>query len=116
MIRYNAVPSQALPASMTQLSGVTHADDNVVIIVNVQRPKTGRPINTVAAQVKGTARDLLGNKRSLTFKPHRDAGNIDYLAQTRTKNKQTLIFDLTITPEGGPTKAVQFQQTFYTRH
>ena len=69
--------------------------------------------NTVAAKVSGSARDLFSNKKSLTFKQVKEAGAIDYMAQTQIKNEETLIFDLIVTPDGGPTKKLQFQQKFY---
>ena len=65
------------------------------------------------AKVTGSARDLLGNKQVLAFQEVREPAGIDYMAQTRIKNEQTLIFDLQVTPDNGPTKKLQFKQTFY---
>lgn len=84
-------------------------------MVNVQRPKPHAPLHSVAAKVTGTARDLFGNKRELVFNKTEEEGATDYIAQTQVKNEQTLIFDLEVTPQEGPTKALQFKQQFYTR-
>lgn len=115
VIHYNALNSQNLTPAIAKQAGITRAGDNVVIIVNVQRPETGKPLNNVSATVAGSARDLLGNKQTLKFAEHRESNTIDYLAQTRIKNKQLMIFDLIVTPEDGPTQSLQFQQTLFTQ-
>lgn len=113
VVRYNALNSQTLAPAMAKQAGLTRAGDNIVLIVNVQRPEAGQPINSIAATVTGKARDLLGNKQTLNFTEHHESGNIDYLAQVQIKDDQLLIFDLVVTPENGPTKALQFQQQFF---
>ncbi len=113
VIHYNALHSENLTPEIAKRVGLKRSADNIVLIVNVQQPETDTVLNAVPARVTGSARDLFGNKKPLNFRQVKEAGAIDYMAQTNVKNEQTLIFDLSVTPEGGPVKTLQFQQTFY---
>lgn len=113
LVRYNALHSENLTPDIAKRVGISQNAKNIVVILNVQKPGAGSALNTVAAEVSGSARDLLGNTKSLTFKQVKEAGAIDYMAQTQIQNEQTVVFDLSVTPDGGPSKKLQFQQKFY---
>jgi len=105
--------SEHLTPEIAKRVQVRRSANTIVLIVNVQQPEAGTSLNAVTAKISGSARDLLGNKKPLSFKAVREAGAIDYMAQIRVSNEETLIFDLQVTPSNGPTKAIQFKQTFY---
>jgi len=106
------VRSDNLSTRAAERIGVERAGKRIVLLVNVRRADDP---SRVRAVVRGHARNLIGNKRTLTFRAWRHDSGVDYLAQTLVANAETLIFELTVTPEDGEPIDVRFRETFYTR-
>jgi len=106
------VRSDNLSPTAAERIGVERAGKRIVILVNVQRDDNP---SRVKAHVRGRARNLIGNARTLDFRAWRHDRGIDYLAQTLVANAETLIFELTVTPENGEPIEIRFRETFYTR-
>ena len=64
------------------------------------------------ATLTGTARNLLGNKKQLTFKEVVEGDAIYYLAQIDYSNEEIYRFDIEIN-QNGKVQTLKFQQKFY---
>lgn len=64
------------------------------------------------AVLKGTAKNLLGNKQTLNFKEVIEGDAIYYLAQVNYTNEEVLRFEIEIQQDSQFQK-LQFQQKFY---
>jgi hypothetical protein len=62
--------------------------------------------------ITGTARNLLGNSKKLTFKKVRDGDAIYYLAVFSHAHKENFRFDITI-QQGNTSEKLQLQQVMY---
>lgn len=81
-------------------------------IVNISILKNDTDATAQIAILKGTARNLLGNKQTLDFKEVIEGESIYYLAQVDFTNEEILRFDVEI-QQGNQFQKLQFQQKFY---
>ncbi|MGP5156642.1 DUF4426 domain-containing protein [Pseudoalteromonas prydzensis] len=81
-------------------------------IVNISILKNDSDATAQTAILKGTARNLLGNKQTLEFKEVIEGDSIYYLAQVDFTNEEVLRFDVEI-QQGNQFQKLQFQQKFY---
>ncbi|MGC9493898.1 DUF4426 domain-containing protein [Vibrio genomosp. F10] len=71
----------------------------------------GKP--AVTAKVSGTARNLLGQTRTLTFREIKEANAIYYLAEFPISNEETLTFNLDIHAGNSGAGPLTFSQKLY---
>lgn len=81
-------------------------------IVNISILKNDSDATAQTATLKGTARNLLGNKQTLEFKEVIEGESIYYLAQVDFTNEEILRFEVEI-QQGNQFQKLQFQQKFY---
>ena len=81
-------------------------------IVNISILKNDSDATAQTATLKGTARNLLGNKQPLEFKEVIEGESIYYLAQVDFTNEEILRFEVEI-QQGNQFQKLQFQQKFY---
>jgi hypothetical protein len=61
------------------------------------------------------ARNLTGQLKNVSIRKIEEAGAIYYIGEIGVANRETLIFEISVTPEGeSQTHVVSFRQQFYT--
>ena len=69
-----------------------------------------------AAAVAGAGTNLLGQRIPLDFAEVREQDAIYYLASLVTNEKDTLTFELAVTPEGAAkTQTLRFERSYYPK-
>ena len=73
---------------------------------------------SVAAAVKVRATNLTGQLKNVAMRKIEEPGEkvaIYYIGETPVANRETLVFDISVTPEGQNTPSdVRFKREFYT--
>lgn len=104
-----------IPESVAEANDIERAGDVALIMITLQKPSRDAPLHAIAADVTGTARDLLGNKTRLDFRRVESANSVYSLASLPIEDDDTLTFTLNVEAASGEAVVpVEFNQTFYT--
>lgn len=119
-VLYTVIPSTTLLPEMAAEYKVVRAKDQALVNISVRKRLPDGSDVAQAATLKGSYSNLI-QPRDLEFREVREQGAIYYLAQLRFTNRETLRFDLKVTPvmpEGeavpvGAPYSVSFTRKFY---
>jgi len=109
-VRYNALPSLALPESAAQAYGLDRGAGRALVIVAL-RQQQGDDEVPVQGSVRGVAVDLSGRRQQITFKPVRTGDAVDQVGSVEISPRDTLRFELDVASDigGGP---LRFERSF----
>lgn len=110
---YNALTAAELTPEIAGALEIPRSRKRALVVIHAQK-LAGSQRDSRKANVTGTARNLVGQSRTLSFRIIRDA-DVDYaIATLPVSNLETLIFDLEIRVEGHPKPlSVEFRRQFY---
>lgn len=111
VVRYNALPASALPATAAQRYGLAHSARQGLLNISVGRTE-GATETAVPAEVRGHASTGSGTPVPVRFRTIDEGGGVSYLGTFRVPSSDTLRFDIDVTPQGGATQHVHFEQAF----
>lgn len=109
-VHYIAFPSTFIQPTIAKAYGLERSGYKGIINISVLKNDTDKTAQKVT--LTGSARNLLGNKKTLRFKEVIDGESIYYLAQVDYTNEEILRFDVQI-QQGAQSQKLQFQQKFY---
>lgn len=109
-VHYIAFPSTFIQPQIAKTYGLERSGYKGV--VNISILKNDADATAQTAILKGTAKNLLGNKQTLDFKEVIEGDSIYYLAQVDFTNEEILRFEVEI-QQGNQFQKLQFQQKFY---
>ena len=111
----NRLRRRRLPAEVARGYGITRSKNRAMLTVSVIEESSNLP---VTARVSVKAQNLTGQLKNITMREIREPGDVEaiyYIGETSVANQETLIFDISVTPQGATTAAtVRFQRQFYT--
>ena len=111
-IHYNAVYSMDMLPETARAVQLPRGRHFAWILVSV-RKGSGVEAVGVSAQLSGTAINLLGQKRDLTFKPIKEANAQYYMAAVRFDDEDVLRYVVDVRPDGSErVETIQFQQHY----
>ena len=115
VIHHNALTTDNLSPEVASAYDIRRSKERGMLNVSVIRGQPGKPGEAVAAKVKATARNLIGQQRDIALREIREGRAIYYIGDFPVSNKEKLDFFLEVTPEGErlPLKA-RLNQQFYT--
>ena len=114
IVHYNAFRSDTLTPEIAKAYSLTRRNNRMVANITVQK-KNGDVTKPVKAKVTGFASNLTGQTKELEFKEIHDGEAIYYLAQSQVSNRETLNFNIKVTPAGESLVGnVKFKQQFFT--
>jgi len=82
-----------------------------ITVIDTSLP--GDETHAVAIEIQGTARNLLGNIKELTFKEIREGTAIYYIAEVNHRNEETFTFDISVSNSQGLKSDLSFKQKFF---
>ncbi|NNG43387.1 DUF4426 domain-containing protein [Pseudoalteromonas sp. NEC-BIFX-2020_002] len=109
-VHYIAFPSTFIQPQIAKAYDLERS--NYKGIVNISILKNNADKTAQIATLSGTAKNLLGNKQTLTFKEVIEGESVYYLAQVKFTNEEILRFDIEI-KQSNQFQKLQFQQKFY---
>lgn len=113
-IHYNAFTTDILTPEIARAYDVRRSSNRVMLTVSILKKVMGTSARPVGARVEATATNLNSQLRKLDIREIREQGAIYYLAVLKVDHKETLKFELSITPEGADnTYNFSFTQQFF---
>jgi hypothetical protein len=112
VVHFSAQSTDQLPTEIAQAYGIVRSKNRAMLNVTVLREADNRP---VAATIAVKAVNLTGQLKDITMRQINEQDAIYYIGEVAVANRETLIFDISVTPEGTSRAAdVRFKRQFYT--
>ena len=108
-VHYMVVGTPFLTPEVAASYGIVRSKFNALVNISVLNKTSGE---AQRADVTGTAKNLLGNTRKLTFKKVEDGDAIYYLAVLPFRDQETFRFDIDV-QKGASKQTLKFQQKMY---
>lgn len=96
-VHYSTFNSLFVPADIAKIHNLVRAKDQTLINIAVQKTDGRIP---VAAQVSGTAKNLLQQQKAIEFKTIQEQDTVYYIGALRHTNEEIFHLDFSIVPEG----------------
>ncbi|WP_448564576.1 DUF4426 domain-containing protein [Thalassotalea ganghwensis] len=111
-VHYMAIGATFLTPEIAKAYNIERSKYNGLVNISVlDNTKAGLPAKTVS--ITGSAKNLAGQRKNLSFTEVKEGDAIYYLAQVNYRDQETIVFDLTIN-DGNETQQLKFSQKFYT--
>ncbi len=112
VVHFSAQLTDQLPADIAQIYNIVRSKNRAMLNVSVIEEGTGSP---VTAMVTVKTQNLTGQLKTVTMREIREQEAIYYIGETPVANRETLIFDISVVPEGKTSASdVRFKREFYT--
>lgn len=112
-VHYNAIPSTLLTPEIATRYGITRSANRALLNISVMKGPRAAEAVAVPARIEAAATNLNGQRQALNLREVRDRGAIYYLGEARIEERDTLDFDLVVTPEDAPSVTVRYRQEFW---
>jgi hypothetical protein len=115
VLHFSAQSTDQLPPEIARAYNIVRSKNRAMLNVSIIRKSDNVP---VAGQIAVKTVNLTGQLKSVTMRKIEEPGDvvaIYYIGETPVANRETLIFDITVTPEGATGASdVRFKREFYT--
>ena len=112
VVHFSAQSTDQLPPEIARAYNIVRSKNRAMLNVSVLREADNV---AVPAEVTVKTVNLTGQLKNVTMRRVDEQQAIYYIGETPVANRETLIFDITITPEGVDTPSeVRFKRQFYT--
>ena len=115
VVHFSAQTTDELPPEIARAYNIVRSPNRAMLNVSVIRKADSL---SVAATVEVSTRNLTGQLKNVTMRKIEEPGEtaaIYYIGETPVANRETLVFDISVTPEGETgTSEVRFKREFYT--
>ena len=96
-VHFHALSTDEVPAQVASDFGITRARNRALLNVSVQRTADN---SAVTATVEVNTANLTGQLKNMTMRQVEQGESIYYLGEVTVANRETLIFDISVTPAG----------------
>ncbi|HET6631008.1 MAG TPA: DUF4426 domain-containing protein [Woeseiaceae bacterium] len=112
IVHYSAQVTAQLPVEIARLYDIVRSKDRAMLSVSVLAEATG---TSVPATVSVKTVNLTGQLKTVNMRRIDEEEAIYYIGETPVANRETLIFDISVKPEGveQPTE-IRFKRQFFT--
>lgn len=112
IVHFSAQSTDQLEPDVARAYGIVRSKNRVMLTVSVLKEGT---TTVIPAEVTVRTVNLAGQLKNVTMRKIQEQEAIYYIGETAVANRETLVFNISITPEGA-TKAsdVRFTRKFYT--
>ena len=112
VVHFSAQSTDQLPPEIASAYNIVRSKNRAMLNVSVIRNSDGAP---VPAEVTVKTQNLTGQLKTVTMRRIDEQNAIYYIGVTPVANRETLIFDIAVTPEGGEDATdIRFKRQFYT--
>jgi hypothetical protein len=114
-IHYSAFTTDVLTPDVARAYNITRSKNRALLNVSVLKKVMDASIKPVRANVEASATNLSAQLKTFEVRELGDQGAIYYVAEIPVSHRETLKFNLAVTPEGqSNTYRFSFEQQFYT--
>jgi len=111
-VHFSAQLTDQLPPEIARAYNIVRSKNRAMLTVSIIDRTTGR---SVTGTVSVKTQNLTGQLKNVTMRQIDEQDAIYYVGETAVANRETLIFDISVTPEGRSTPSeVRFKREFYT--
>jgi hypothetical protein len=112
VVHFSAQATDQLPPEVARAYNIVRSKNRAMLNVSVLSAADNTP---VTADVTVKTVNLTGQLKNITMRQINEQEAIYYIGEVAVANRETLNFDISITPEGVDTPSVvRFQRQFYT--
>ena len=112
VIHFSAQSTDQLPPEVARAYNIVRSKNRAMLNVSILRESDNVP---VPGDVTVKTVNLTGQLKNVTMRRIDEQDAIYYIGETPVANRETLIFDITVQPEGVDTPSeVRFKRQFYT--
>ncbi len=112
VIHFSAQSTDQLSPEVAMAYNFVRSKNRAMLTVSVIEEATN---NSASAQVTVKTRNLAGQLKNVTMRTITEGDSIYYIGETPVANREVLIFDITVTPEGADRPVdVRFKREFFT--
>lgn len=111
-VHFSAQSTDHLPPEVARAYGIVRSKNRAMLNVSVLKEGT---TTAVTADIAVRTVNLAGQLKNVTMRKIQEQEAIYYIGETGIANRETLIFNISITPEGETEASdVRFTREFYT--
>ena len=112
VVHFSAQSTDELPPEIAKAYNILRSKNRAMLNVSVIRKADKAP---VAADVKVKTVNLAGQLKNVSMRQIKEQEAIYYIGETAVDNEETLVFDITVMPDGEQQSSnVRFKRQFYT--
>jgi hypothetical protein len=112
IVHFSAQSTDQLPPEVARAYDFVRSKNRAMLTVSVLEEGTNNASN---AQVSVKTRNLAGQLKNVAMRTITEGDSIYYIGETPVANREILIFDITVTPEGVDKPVdVRFKREFFT--
>lgn len=112
VLHFNALATDQLPPEIARAYNIIRSKNRAMLNVSIIRNADG---SSVPAEVTVKTVNLTGQLKNVTMRRIDEGDAIYYIGEIPVANRETLIFDINVTPEGATSASdVRFQRQFYS--
>lgn len=112
VVHFSAQTTDQLPPDVARAYNIVRSKNRAMLTVSIIGKATGR---SVSGTVTVKTQNLTGQLKNVTMRKIEEQDAIYYIGETAVANRETLIFDISVTPDGKTLPAdVRFKREFYT--
>lgn len=112
VVHFSAQSTDQLPPEVAKAYNIVRSKNRAMLNVSVLREADNAPV-TAAVTVKTV--NLTGQLKNVTMRQINEQDAIYYIGEVPVANRETLIFDISVVPEGEDTVSdVRFKRQFFT--
>ena len=112
IVHFSAQSTYQLSPEIARAYNIVRSKNRAMLNVSILRESDN---TSVEADVQVKTQNLTGQLKNVTMRKVPDQEAIYYIGETPVANRETLIFDITVRPEGADkVSEVRFKRQFYT--
>ncbi len=112
VVHFSALSTDQLPPEIARAYNILRSKNRAMLNVSVIRKSDSAP---VAATVTVKTVNLTGQLKNVTMRQIKEQEAIYYIGETAVANRETLVFDISVLPEGAKRASeVRYKREFYT--
>lgn len=112
VVHFSALSTDQLPPEVARAYNIVRSKNRAMLNVSVLQDGSNTP---VTADVTVKTVNLTGQLKNVTMRMIQEQEAIYYIGETPVANRETLIFDITVTPDGVDNATdVRFKRQFFT--
>ena len=112
VVHFSALATDQLPPDVAKAYGIVRSPERAMLNVSVLQEADNK---AVTAEVTVNVVNLTGQLKNVAMRQIDEGDAIYYIGETRVANRETLVFDISVKPEGiNVPSQVRFQRQFFT--
>ncbi len=112
VVHFSAQSTDQLPPDVARTYNIVRSKNRAMLTVSVLQATDNKPVTAVVT-VKTV--NLTGQLKNVTMRQENEGEAIYYIGEVTIANRETLIFDISVTPDGAKKASdVRFKRQFFT--